>query len=251
MAKGIKARVALTIGQYAIAETMAKEARTGFTLTSNYDGGFNDYTDTEWMWGAVLIDEQQTSYASFFSHIDPDFGGYASLGNHKMASTTIYNFMSSTDIRKSLFVSLSASKPRVGYKFTGFGEWTNDYLYMRAGEMYLIEAEAQARLGKTGDAQTTIFTLVSKRDPEYVKPALTGTALVDHILMQRRCELWGEGQRFFDIKRLNIAMDRRGLGHTESLWNAASNYPAGDKNLTFLIPKQEIDANPNMVQNPL
>ncbi len=251
VAKGIKARVALTIGQYAIAEAMAKEARTGFTLTNNYDGGFNDSTDPEWMWGAVLIDEQQTSYASFFSHVDPDFGGYASLGNQKMASTAIYNFMSSTDIRKSLFVSLSASKPRVGYKFTGFGEWTNDYLYMRSAEMYLIEAEAQARLGKTGDAQTTIFTLVSKRDPEYVKPALTGTALVDHILMQRRCELWGEGQRLFDIKRLNIAMDRRGLGHTESLWNAASNYPAGDKNLTFLIPKQEIDANPNMVQNPL
>ncbi len=250
VAKGIKARVALTTGQYAIAEAMAKDARTGFALTNNYDAGFNDATDSEWMWGAVLIDEQQTSYASFFSHIDPYFGGYAALGNHKLASTAIYDFMSSTDIRKALFTTVS-SKPRVGIKFSGFGEWTNDYLYMRAGEMYLIEAEAQARLGKDGDAQTTIFTLVNKRDPEYVKPTLSGTALIDHILMQRRCELWGEGQRFFDIKRLNIALDRRGLGHTESLWNAASNYPAGDKNLTFLIPKQEMDANPNMVQNPL
>jgi len=82
-------------------------------------------------------------------------------------------------------------------------------------------------------------------------PHATLYDLVQHILMQRRCELWGEGQRFFDIKRLNIDMDRRGKGHTETLWNAASNYPAGDKNLTFLIPKQEIDANPNMVQNPL
>lgn len=251
VAKGIKARVALTTGNYAVAETMAKEARTGFALTSAYDGGFNSTADSEWMWGAVLIDEQQTSYASFFSHIDPDFGGYATLGNHKMCSTEIFNFMSATDVRKSLFVPYSASKPRVGVKFSGFGEWTNDYLYMRAGEMYLIEAEAQARQNKNTEAQNTIFTLVSKRDPSYVKPATTGTELVNHILMQRRCELWGEGQRFFDIKRLNIDMDRRGKGHTESLWNAASNYPAGDKNLTFLIPKQEIDANPKMVQNPL
>lgn len=214
VAKGIKARVALTTGQWATAEAMAKEARTGFSLTSSYDAGFVDSTDPEWMWGAVLIDEQQTSYASFFSHIDPLFGGYASLGNHKLASTEIYNFMSDTDIRKSLFVTISG-KPRVGIKFSGYGEWTNDYLYMRAGEMYLIEAEAQARQGKA-DAQTTIYTLVSKRDPEYVKPTLTGDDLVQHILMQRRCELWGEGQRFFDIKRLNIDMDRRGKGHTET-----------------------------------
>ena len=238
VAKGIKARVALTTGQWATAEAMAKEARTGFSLTSSYDAGFVDSTDPEWMWGAVLIDEQQTSYASFFSHIDPLFGGYASLGNHKLASTEIYNFMSDTDIRKSLFVTISG-KPRVGIKFSGYGEWTNDYLYMRAGEMYLIEAEAQARQGKA-DAQTTIYTLVSKRDPEYVKPTLTGDDLVQHILMQRRCELWGEGQRFFDIKRLNIDMDRRGKGHTETLWNAASNYPAGDKNLTFLDRKSVV-----------
>ncbi len=250
VAKGIKARVALTTGQYATAETMAREARTGFNLTANYDGGFTDSTDPEWMWGAVLIDEQQTSYASFFSHIDPYFGGYAALGNHKLASTVIYDFMADTDIRKSLFVTVSG-KPRVGIKFSGFGEWTNDYLYMRAGEMYLIEAEAQARLGKNEDAQNTLFALVSKRDAGFVKPALTGDDLIAHILMQRRCELWGEGQRFFDIKRLNIGLERRGLGHTETLWNAASNYPPGDKNLTFLIPKQEMDANPKMVQNPL
>jgi hypothetical protein len=46
-------------------------------------------------------------------------------------------------------------------------------------------------------------------------------------------------------------MDRRGKGHTETLWSAAGYFPAGDKNMTFLIPKQEIDANPKMVQNPL
>jgi hypothetical protein len=69
--------------------------------------------------------------------------------------------------------------------------------------------------------------------------------------MHRRADLWGEGQRFLDIKRLNKGMDRRDLGHNPAQWNAASNFPAGDKNFVFLIPKQEIDANPNMVQNPL
>jgi hypothetical protein len=251
VAQGIKARVALTTGQWATAEAMAVEARTGFPLTTNYGGGMNSTTDPEWMWGAVLIDEQQTSYASFFSHIDPYFGGYATLGNHKLASTALYDSLSATDIRKQQFVTIGV-KPRVGKKFTGNGKWTNDYLYMKSGEMYLIQAEAIARQGgRDADAQTALYDLIVNRDPSYKQSTLTGERLIQHILMQRRCELWGEGFRFFDLKRLNLDLNRANLGHTESLWNAAGYFPAGDKNFIFLIPKQEIDANPLMVQNPL
>jgi hypothetical protein len=251
VAQGIKARVALTTGQWATSETMAVAARTGFPLTNNYGSGMNSTTDQEWMWGAVLIDEQQTSYASFFSHIDPYFGGYATLGNHKLASTALYDSLKATDIRKQQFLTI-ASKPRVGKKFTGNGKWTNDYLYMKSGEMYLIQAEAIARQGgRDAEAQTALYDLVVKRDPSYKKSTLTGELLLQHILMQRRCELWGEGFRFFDLKRLNLDLNRANLGHTESLWNAAGYFPAGDKNFVFLIPKQEIDANPLMVQNPL
>ena len=245
----IAARVALTTGDWANAVTYAKAGRAGRTLEADYGYGFNK-ASTEWIWGALLIDEQQTSYASFFSHIDPNFGGYAALGNHKLISTSVYNFMSNTDVRKSLFKPVGA-KPLVGFKFTGWGEWTNDYLYIKAGEMYLIEAEAEARRQAYTAAQDALYALISKRDPAYVKSTLTGEALIDHILMHRRADLWGEGQRFLDIKRLNKGMDRRDLGHNPAQWNAASNFPAGDKNFVFLIPKQEIDANPNMVQNPL
>jgi hypothetical protein len=123
---------------------------------------------------------------------------------------------------------------------------------MRSAEMYLIEAEAIARQGgRDVDAQTALFNLVSKRDPSYVQSVLTGEDLIQDILMQRRCELWGEGFRFFDLKRLNLDLNRENLGHTSSLWNAAGFFEAGDKNFVFLIPKQEMDANPKMVQNEL
>ncbi|MCJ7447289.1 MAG: RagB/SusD family nutrient uptake outer membrane protein [Bacteroidales bacterium] len=261
VAQGIKARVALTTGQYTTAEAMAVAARTGHALVpaTKYGYGWNKADNTEWMWGAVLITEQQTSYASWFSHIDPYFGGYATLGNHKIISTVVYDYMSATDERKKVFKTI-AGKARVGKKFTGNGgydaagqsNWTNDYLYMKAGEMYLIEAEAIARQGgRDADAQTALFNLVSKRDPSYVQSVLTGDPLIQEILMQRRCELWGEGFRFFDLKRLNLDLNRADLGHTTSLWNAAGYFPAGDKNFVFLIPKQEMDANPLMEQNPL
>ncbi|HBE41295.1 MAG TPA: RagB/SusD family nutrient uptake outer membrane protein [Bacteroidales bacterium] len=261
VAQGLKARVALTTGQYSTAETMAKTARTGHSLVpaTKYGYGWNKADNSEWMWGAILITEQQTSYASCFSHIDPYFGGYATLGNHKLMSTVVYDYMSATDERKKVFKTI-AGKPRVGKKFTGNGgyeatgqsNWTNDYLYMRAAEMFVIEAEAIARQGGRDDeAQTVLFNLVSQRDPSYVKSVLTGNDLIQDILMQRRCELWGEGSRFFDLKRLNLDLNRENLGHTTSLWNAAGYFPAGDKNFVFLIPKQEIDANPQMIQNEL
>lgn len=247
----IAARVALTTGDWANAVTYARAGRAGTSLEADYNYGFNKVS-TEWIWGAVLIDEQQTSYASFFSHIDPWFGGYCTLGNHHLISTAVYDFMSDTDVRKASFET-TAGKPRVGWKYNSIStdSWTNDYIYIKGGEMYLIEAEAEARRLAYTAAQDVLFSLISKRDPAYVKSTLTGEALINHILMHRRADLWGEGQRFLDIKRINKGMDRRGLGHNETLWNAVSNFPAGDKLSVFLIPKQEIDANPNMVQNPL
>lgn len=260
VAEAIAARVALTTGDWAGAVTHAQNARAGRSLVEDYTYGWSK-ANAEWIWGALLIDEQQTSYASFFSHIDPLFGGYNTLGNHRMGSKAILDFMNDTDQRKmvfnshafgeSSFVNDFAGKENVGWKYTGFGNWTNDYLYIKAGEMYLIEAEALARQGQDAGALTVLSTLVENRDPEYEAPSVTGEALIDHILMQRRAELWGDGQRFFDIKRINKGMDRRGLGHNESLWDAASHYPAGAKEFLFLIPKQELDSNPNMVQNPL
>lgn len=246
VAQGLKARFALTTGDWATAADMAHQARQGYMLTSNYKNGWNDSNDSEWIWGAVLIDEQQTSYASFFSHVDPNFGGYASMGSFKLGSTEIIDYMADSDQRKQLF-----DKDRIGYKFTGFGEWTNDYIYMKSGEMYLIEAEALARQNKDAEAQEVIFELTKNRDPEALKPTVTGEALIQHILMERRCDLWGDGFRLFDIKRLNIAMDRHNKGHNDTFWAKAGYFEAGSKELLFLIPKQEMDANPLMEQNPL
>lgn len=261
VAQGVKARVALTTGNWATASALANAARTGYTPVApeKYGYGWNKADgNSEWMWGSFLIDEQQTSYASFFSHMDPYFGGYAQLGNHKLLSTAVFDFMSATDVRKATFKTISG-KPRVGKKFTGNGgfnntgrsNWTNDYIFMAAGEMYLIEAEALARQGQDASAAAVLFSLISKRDPSYVQSTLTGDALIQHILMHRRADMWGLGQRFFDLKRLNLPLERRNLGHTETLWSEAGSFPAGDKNFTFLIPKQEIDTNPLMVQNEL
>jgi hypothetical protein len=108
---------------------------------------------------------------------------------------------------------------------------------MRAAEMYLIEAEAKARLNDAAGASQVLFDLVKTRDASYVKSTSTGVALINEILLQRRIELWGEGHRFLDLKRTNAALNR--------------NVAPGDVRWEFLIPRREINANPAIVQNPL
>ena len=115
--------------------------------------------------------------------------------------------------------------------------------------MYLIEAEAKARLGDP-DAAEALYPLASARDAAYVLSTNTGQDLIDEILLQRRWELWGEGFRFFDLKRLNIPLDRNGANHNSALINNVMFVPAGDVRWQWQIPQNEIDANPTIVQNP-
>lgn len=127
-----------------------------------------------------------------------------------------------------------------------------DVIHMRASEMYLIEAEALARLG-TQDAlaQDVLFELVSERDEAYVKSTNSGQALVDEILIHRRIELFLEGFRWFDMLRNDEVLDLTGSGANPDLYidGMYQNKPSLNPKWVFLIPQREMDANPNMVQN--
>jgi hypothetical protein len=126
-----------------------------------------------------------------------------------------------------------------------------DVPLMRASEMFLIEAEAQARNGQDAPARQALFTLAKQRDPNYVISGNSGQALINEIMIQRRVELWGEGFRFYDLKRLNEPLDRTGANHNASLIGV-SQVPAGDITWQFLIPQSELNnTNGVVVQNPL
>jgi hypothetical protein len=125
-----------------------------------------------------------------------------------------------------------------------------DIPYMRAAEMFLIQAEGQARSGNAAAAAKTLFDLVSRRDAAYVQSTKTGADLLEEILVNRRVELWGEGFRFTDLKRMNLPLNRNGANHNPAV-AVVFDIPAGDVQWEFLIPIREINANKAMVQNPL
>ncbi|MBE0666040.1 MAG: RagB/SusD family nutrient uptake outer membrane protein, partial [Bacteroidales bacterium] len=211
VARGLKARVALEMGNWSEAESQARLARADYDLNSvaDFSAGFADYQQSNWMWGLQLNDEQSTIYASWFSHLDMSIGGYAGLGYMpKYMSTALYNQLPADDVRKTLCVGATYSGITyyINYKFNAAlagKEFAADYVMMRPEEMLLIEAEAIARQGgRNAAVQALLDELHAVRQTAPVAVTATGTALLDLVLLERRFELWGEGFRGRDIKRL-------------------------------------------------
>lgn len=265
VAKGLKARIALTMQDWATAAQYAAEVieESGATLMSRpqYTEGFNNIDNPEWIWGSRQIGDQQTFFASFFAYMSANFNSTNIRTNPKLINAALYDQIPETDIRSELWDPTGASIPaprngtKAPYASKKFLSQSSaisvgDVPHMRLAEMYLIEAEAQARMGQDDAAAETLYTLVSNRDPEYVKSASSGQALLDEVLFQRRIELWGEGFRFLDLKRTNSRLDRTGSNHNPA-YAVVMTVEPGVNDWEFLIPQGEINANPQMVQNPL
>ena len=135
----------------------------------------------------------------------------------------------------------------------------DDIIYMRASEMYLIEAEAKAMLNDISGAQDALRPLGEERDSAYdVLQYDTQEKMMEHIKFQRALELWGEGFLFQDKIRWDDPIDHAangGSGASEVLYQAGffQDRPSVNTDWVFKIPQAEIDANPNLTpadQNP-
>jgi starch-binding outer membrane protein, SusD/RagB family len=262
--QGIKARVALTQQNWAVAATNAIAARTGFSLMSNVDylKGFNDINNTEWIWGSRQIDDHNTFFFSYFAYISCNFNSTVIRTQPRAINATLWNAIPATDIRKQCWDLTGASVPvppggaRVAYqnkKYLAKSDALSvgDVPYMRAGEMYLIEAEARARQGgQDAAARTALFNLLTNRNPSYVLSVNSGQALIDEIMFHRRVEFWGEGFRFLDLKRLDLPLNRNGIPNHLAVLISIYDVAPGDVRWEWLFHQDELNTNPNIVQNP-
>jgi len=268
-ARAIRARVALTMQDFTNAALYAKQVIDAgtFSLMTNaaYQTGFNSIANTEWIWGAYVQSDQGDTFGSYFGQISWDGNTTYVRSRPKRINSALYNLISATDVRKKMWepapttanfplpLTTYIREPYMSRKFkTRELPTIGDVPYIRLAEMYLIMAEAYANTaGKEADARTALYTLVVNRDPSYVLSTNSGTALIDEILMHRRVEFWGEGFRFFDLKRLNQALDRTVVPNfVSAAVGGVMQVPAGDVRWQFAIPISELQANPNSTQNP-
>jgi hypothetical protein len=229
---------------------------------AQYLSGFNDITNSEWIWGSRQIDDHNTFFYSYFAYISCNFNSTVIRTQPRAINSTLWNAIPATDIRKKCWDSTGASVPvppggaRVPYqnkKYLAKSDALSvgDVPYMRAAEMYLIEAEARARQGgQDAAARTALYNLNINRNPSYVLSTNSGQALIDEIMFYRRVELWGEGFRFLDLKRLNLPLNRNGIPNHLAVLVSVFDVPAGDAKWEWLFPQDEMNANLSIVQNP-
>lgn len=127
----------------------------------------------------------------------------------------------------------------------------NNISVIRLSEVYLNAAEAGVKLGGEylEPARGFLNQIVSRANPDKTVSASEFT--IERVLKECRKELVGEGQIFFDYLRNKQPIVRKGGWHlsTLSTLNAETIQP-NDPRIALPIPQSEIDANPNMVQNP-
>ncbi|MNL28046.1 SusD family protein [compost metagenome] len=165
-----------------------------------------------------------------------------------LTTKSLFDAYTTTDVRKNLIIK--GVRNRVGGENPAYivnkypvvvGDF-NEKKVIRLAEVQLIAAEAAYRLNKESEALTFLNALMTQRDPSLTY-ASAGVTLLADIVNERRKELAFEGDRFFDLNRLNQNINR-----TEE-------YPsgiieAGDYRRVMPMPLGEINVNPNIVQNP-
>lgn len=254
-AYGLKARLYLWDGQYAKAQEYARKAINAAGIAPmdqtdclNTTTGFN-VTDP-WMWGAQQTSTTSTvtsgiiNWTSWMSS-ETSFGYAGSTGKvFPKADRKFYERISDTDFRKLWFkapagspiesqvIYLSTTNKDIlpdyaGLKFRPGNGDANTYTVgaatayplMRVEEMFFIEAEAAAHQNAAQGKSLLETYMKTYRDPNYICSVSSADDVIEEIVFQKRVELWGEGQAFFDIKRLNYSVTRGypGTNYTDEL----------------------------------
>ncbi len=222
----------------------------------NPQSGFNNVANPSWMWGVDLTLANNLDLVSWWGQVDLFTYSYAWAGDPKVIDDNLYDAIRDDDLRKQQFVDVDddgllwpinkffaqhRSLELDGDEIGGQRQITADYLYMRVEEMYLLNAEAHAKLGQDADALSRLKELLDLRIADYsYVDALSGQALQDEIYLQTRIELWGEGKSYLAMKR-NKASVTRGPNH---LFFAGETFSYDDDELTFPIPQAEVLNNP-------
>lgn len=167
------------------------------------------------------------------------------------------------------YLSQKFLSPKIEFNKSGTGDWGNSYpaIQIRLAELYLNLAECYAA---KGDVENTLKYLnpIRKRAgiPELTNANITeDMSLTEWVRRERSIELWGEGHRFFDVRRWVEGPKYFGAGVRKGL-NAGVKSPTWEQfytptelphpfvwtNRMYLNPVfyNEVYKNPQMVQAP-
>lgn len=266
-AKAILSRVYLNMGDYANALSVAED------IIKN--SGAALWTRDQYLkaWDASTPNESEFLFRLNVAGSDDnnDLNGIGNLqqrdGYKEMVATKKFVDMLTSDpkdVRNNMFLPATASKEVKIYgtnkvflnKLRGQGGNLRNVTIVpiiRLSEVYLTAAECAFRNNDKTKAVEYLNDLVKNRTTTEASLATVDNITLDRILIERRKELIGEGQRYFDALRNNETITRY-TSEADKGWHKTLSKEAQSFNRDYFkaiaaIPQAEINANPNIKQN--
>ncbi len=249
-------RVYLYMGQWQNAINAANNVSTAIAPRSTVPGIWEDTSQA----GLVFYIPNEATVLNLNIGVTWSQGGLTNLIPEYVVSFDFYNQFEDDDIRKEAY-TMPAANNASGMQFNaikklygrpGQNNGLVDFKILRAEEALLNKAEAQFELNQPAQALTTLNQLRDQRYTSYVGGE-TGNSLRDAIRLERRLEFAFEYQRFFDLKRWGLPVQRAGFGDLADGSGTPSEnqtLPAGDIRFQLPLSTNALDRNPNLVQNP-
>ncbi len=266
-AKAILSRVYLNMGDYAnalsVAEDIIKNSGAALWTRDQYFKAWDASTPNESEFLFRLNVSGSTD--------NNDLNGIGNLqgrdGYKEMVATKKFVDMLSADandVRNDMFLPATADKEVAVYgtnkvflnKLRGQGGNLRNVTIVpiiRLSEVYLTAAECAFRNNDKTKAVEYLNDLVKNRTTTEASLATVDNITLERILIERRKELIGEGQRYFDALRNNETITRY-TSEADKGWHKTLSKDAQSFNRDYFkaiaaIPQAEINANPNIKQN--
>lgn len=266
-AKAILSRVYLNMGDYAnalsVAEDIIKNSGAALWTRDQYFKAWDASTpnESEFLFRLNVAGSTDNN----------DLNGIGNLqqrdGYKEMVATKKFVDMLTSDpkdVRNDMFLPATAAKEVATYgtnkvflnKLRGQGGNLRNVTIVpiiRLSEVYLTAAECAFRKNDKTKAVEYLNDLVKNRTTTEASLATVDNITLERILIERRKELIGEGQRYFDALRNNETITRY-TSEADKGWHKTLSKEAQSFNRDYFkaiaaIPQAEINANPNIKQN--
>lgn len=266
-AKAILSRVYLNMGDYAnalsVAEDIIKISGAALWTRDQYFKAWDASTpnESEFLFRLNVAGSTDSN----------DLNGIGNLqqreGYKEMVATKKFVDMLTSDpedVRNEMFLPATAAKEVATYgtnkvylnKLRGQGGNLRNVTIVpiiRLSEVYLTAAECAFRNNDKTKAVEYLNDLVKNRTTTVASLATVDNITLERILIERRKELIGEGQRYFDALRNNETITRytseADKGWHKTLSKDAQSFDRDYFKAIAAIPQAEINANPNIKQN--
>ena len=249
--QALYARIALEMNDWQQAFDLSDSVikTSGISLMSKDNYVANWELDEEPVSEIILeFTAPRTSEGDVSSSISEHYS-YISNTNYAnyVASKDLLALYDINDIRNNMFIEVNLPtivnniETQEPYYFTKKFQGNSGTTCIRLSEMYLIRAEANARLNNLDDALNDLNTI---RERSNLSPLNTTASILNDIFLERRRELAFEGHLLFDIARFKKDVNR----NLDCIGNVCNlSYPSSY--FVLPIPSSSTDLNENMQQN--